>query len=175
MAVVVFATWKVKTFWDRFTTMEKKVEEHSALSRTLSRIDRQLAVLLSHFVAKKEIDPGLLKSESPLQLTELGTNVLRISGFSDVFPSMRQKFIDHVASLSPHTKLDLENAAVQAVFVLLSEPEMTPFKNWLYDHPQFKASETVTVSTNELLTTAGVFVRNNLLEDAELMKQWGIA
>lgn len=172
---IAYVTVKVKAIWDRFTAVETKVEAHEAIGKGIVRIDKHLTMLLTHFIAKREIDPALLQSASPLRVTPLGDQLLKDSGFVTVFPSIRAKVVEQISMLQPHTKLDVENAAVQALFYLLGEPEMTPFKNWMYEHPQYKATDTVTVTSNELLTTAGVYARDRILEDNDLMQKWGIS
>lgn len=137
-----------------FVYVGMKLQVLDGLKHDMDVVKFNLKAVCDTLVRKGDLDPGVLKNYSPLQLTEKGQAFIRKVGFDGVLSKSRQAFFAVIDREEPKTKYDVETSAIKSIYGLGSEAFMNPVKIYLYEHPE---------AGRTYAATLGVYVRDAYL------------
>jgi hypothetical protein len=103
-----------------------------------------------------KFNPTELRAFSPLQLTEVGTGLIKSVGFENVFEANKPDFFSFIDSEEPKLKYDVEVAATKSIYILADKPYMGFLKVFFYNNPDRNMENTA--------PTFGVYIRDKYLE-----------
>ncbi len=144
----------------RFESVEKAVKEKlpkeiSKMGDEIHSLDKTMCSIRSALLQTKVLDSAFLKTESPIKITPQGKKALKESGFIDIFSEHKTKILDRIKHKNLQTDYDVQQYAINVVFVLSDEPFMEPLKKYAYQKGE---------PLSELLYIAGIYVRDEYLK-----------
>lgn len=121
------------------TTIGK--DEHGGIRKTLGDTKTEVDKLLEFKIsAQKFIDSKLYRSDSPLNLTEFGIQLIRDSGFKEIFPSVKDDLVKMLEEKKPKTQYDVQEMARALMDELTEYQAFQPIKTYAFkngkDHQQ---------------------------------------
>lgn len=116
-----------------------------------------------------------LRSKSPIQLTEIGNQLIREIGFEDIYNNntliiinlLKERIIPR-SNGAVLTDYEIEQLSLLVSRHLFDSNNaiMTGAKNYLYNNPQFPASE--------LITVLGIYIRDRISQDPTIRQEVGL-
>jgi len=104
----------------------------------------------------------LIKSGSPIQLTENGRKALQQTGFLQIFQTKKSELIQLIQQKRPQTKYDLQKAAEEVLHNnFLDDNAMKQFKIYVYKQG---------MPLGDLLASAAVYVRDALAAELNIVE-----
>lgn len=104
----------------------------------------------------------ILKTTSPLTLTEFGEKLVKESGFERIFNEYREKILGWVKEKNPQTQYDVQEISREILLAYKDDPIFTPLKEYAYQHGE--------TSLEQILRAGGILVRNEMIRELRLMK-----
>jgi len=124
--------YKNKVDWHE-ATMGK--DEHSGLRKTVGDMKSEVDKLLEFKTnAQKFMDKTIYKDLSPITLTDFGKQLLRESGFDEIFPSIRDDLVKKLEAEKPKTQYDVQEKARFIMDNLTDYPAFQPLKKYAFDN-----------------------------------------
>ena len=127
----------------------------------LNKVKENVLIVITYLSSRAtnrgRLDTSLIRSMSPMTITEKGKKVLDDSGFTAIFNNSnnQDKIMSYLLKRNPKTKLDVESFAIVAFSIFLTEDFMSPVKTYLYEHPG---------SREDYMTLAGLYIRDEFLK-----------
>lgn len=114
------------------------------------------------FVPLHEIKPtGYIKSQSPIDLTILGRNLLNESGAKKFIDENWQEFEQLINQGDNKTAYDVQDSVSRIIGKRENDPEMDQLKNFAYHNPQFHGN---TLIFSDIQKVMVIYLRNLYLE-----------
>jgi hypothetical protein len=148
------------------TTINPKLEK---IEKSIANIDKGLNALVLYLKTKdSNVDPQLFISRSPIQLTELGSEILNAMKGSGYIDSNLPKLISELELKAPQTALDVQANAEIVLFNCSTLPEFSDIKNYLYKNPVYRkeddAKTEIKLDLSVAIDLMAIYLRNKYLE-----------
>ncbi len=183
-SALVYITYRVIKVWNKLDSVEKigNANKHSiesevkpdldAIIKSVTGIEKSITALVVYLKTKdNSIDSNLFVARSPIQLTDIGLDILDKMNGKDYIDKNKDKLIIALGGLKPKTALDVENNADMLLLTLSSEDEFTKIKNYIYNNPVYKTKSDdqlgdieVNLDLKLAISIMSVYLRNKYLE-----------
>lgn len=165
--LIIFLTWYIRGIISDYRHRFIKMEDDMVYMKfRLNNIEAKLDTLIMHLVAAQHIGPDILKSRSPIQLTDIGVKILVDMGGKDYVDNHINELIVQMEKQSFTSGLDVQNYCRVLLFERINDKGLTSVKSYLFNTPIYKISDTNSISLD--LTVAvniiGVYLRNKFFE-----------
>ena len=135
----------------------RKLQVLDDLNDTISKVKHNIKVVCDTLVQSKvKFDPNYIKSFSPFELTEKGTERIKELGFDKILAENEEDFIDFINSEKPMSKYDVEVSSMKSIIALFDNEYFKPIKKYLYNNPE--------VDGRKVRTTLAIYVRDKYFE-----------
>ena len=174
IAVIAWLSWKARGIFHRFEKTEaecKKIEDTVAprltsIDKTLNSIDKSFHALIT-FLATKHTDfnVNLYKSNSPMQLTDLGNEILNAIGGKKYIDDNAASLIQKLSKETIKSALDVENYAKVILIQEYNSDAFTAIKNYIYQNPVYKKDAlNVSLDVATISNIMGLYLRDKYFE-----------
>lgn len=150
----------------------KKIESH--IEPTLNRIENSLTDLtisfrsLIAYLKGKDgsIDTTVFISKSPIQLSEIGVEILTTSGGKDYVDMNADNLIAEMDKMGTKTALDAQLNAPMAISSRYNTDNFKHIKDYIFSNPFYRKGEDVAIPLNLKIIAdiMGVYLRDKYLE-----------
>jgi len=130
-------------------------------SHKVDGLGRKLTSIISYLGTRDSKAMAVINSGSPMELTDLGQDLLNASGGKEFVESHLDGLLQLIEKDSPKTGLDVENAAKGIIVDVSDNSDFRQIKNFIYNNPSYKD---IDVSLATLATVIGIFLRDFYLE-----------
>ena len=103
-----------------------------------------------------DIKRGILASESPLALTEMGEKLLEDSGFNEIFEKVKDELVRMLEEKKPENKYQTEENARSLMEELTDYEPFKPLQEFVYSNPKH--------DLGTILRAGGIKLRDYYLE-----------
>jgi hypothetical protein len=174
VAVIFIGGWQVRGLYHRFQKTESDCEkiEHKILPQ-LTSIANNLNSLVIFLGGKHtDMDKTLFMTKSPVQLTDLGTEIVVAIGGKDYIDKNITDLVSKLSKENIKSALDVENYSKVILMREYTSDAFTPIKNYIYQNPIYKKGDTaVTLDTATVSNLMGIYLRDKYFEiHPELLK-----
>lgn len=148
---LIYITYRVIKVWNKLDNVEKignanklSIESEvkpdlDAIIKSVAGIEKSITALVVYLKTKdNSIDSNFFVARSPIQLTEIGLDILDRMNGKEYIDTYENKLISSLENLKPKTALDVENNADVLLLTLSSEDEFNKIKNYIYNNPVYK-------------------------------------
>lgn len=167
---VTIIVWKASSFYHRL----KKIETgHDGITPQLNEITKSVGSLSSSFnslvtyLSGKDstLNASLYVMRSPVQLTDLGTEILQIIGGKKYIDDNSIRLISEIEKQNFKSGLDIENYCKVILMKEFSSDSFVPIKNYMFQHPRYvKDNNTVQLDMPTVTNIMGIYLRNKYFE-----------
>lgn len=171
IVVTIILTRKISKFTSRLDKAESHMETASSrldtVSDRLETVSSDLRALTAFLSAKyPDMNPGFVRSNSPMQLTEFGSDVLEKSGAKSYIDQNVESIIQDVRSHNFKSNLDVQNYAMDLAAGLFRSDSFIPVRNYIYENPIYKTPEglELPLTTSSIYQIIGIYIRNLYFE-----------
>lgn len=175
VVITVMVTVRVIRVIERIKKLEGgcdgcKTESLPQMSKKLDDIRYMLnSVIVYLNVKDKNLNIQLFKSNSPIQLTDLGFKVLEVCGGKHIIDSNIDKFISDIDQKQFKTALDVHEFAPMLMLDYFNNTEVfNSVKDYMYKNPIYKVKtgdleSQVSMDTHNITMVMGIYLRNKYL------------
>ncbi len=136
----------------------RKLQILDSLDDTTRTIKHNLTVVTNFLIKhNQEFDSSELQTFSPLQLTDVGKELIKHFDFENIFNVNKAEFFKFIDSENPKLKYDVEVSAVKSIIALSNEPFMDFLKIYFYNNPNR--------NFDNISPTLGIYVRDKYLSE----------
>ena len=144
--LAIWSTYKIlSVYYRHFKPIKKDVfdlkEDNQTLKSNFIDIKMSLKIIETYLMTKDKSAASLLKSQSPYSLSDLGWEVLKISGAEKVLNDYLDFFISEIEKENPLTALDVESKANEILLKNSDSDKFNAIKNFIYNNPKYKDSD----------------------------------
>lgn len=169
----------------KIVDIEQKITAASALSTTLiGKMDTQtdkltvhaekftalslnITTLIAFLTTKhKDLQTGLFKSHSPIQLTESGLDLLNNSGGKEYVENHISTILIDMESQAFKSGLDVQNYASIISIKNFNSDEFIKIRDYIYQHPVYKVSDgsELQVTSQIISQIIGIYIRDKYFD-----------
>lgn len=179
IAILIFsAVWitsKAKDFYHRLEGAETECEKIEgkitpsllAIDKSINGLDKSAHALIT-FLTTKHPDLKLdllIKTNSPVQLTDLGSEILLAIGGKKYIDENTIYLINELSKESIKSALDVENYARIVLIREYSKDSFTPIKNYIYQNPEYKSGDkSYPLDLATISNLMGIYLRDKYFE-----------
>ena len=138
-------------------SMGRKLQILDDMGENITTLKHNVTVIANFLTKNSEFDPRELKPFSPLQLTDIGRELITSLGFDKVFAEHKQEFFSFIDEEKPKLKYDVEVSAIKSIIFLYDKDFMQFLKIYLYNNPNR--------SIDNVAPTLGVYIRDAYLAE----------
>lgn len=177
VAGTIYLTVKTMKLLERFRNVEShcnscKTNSFPALNSKLDDIIYSLNSLIVYLKGKdKNLNMALFKSNSPLQLTDLGVEILKACGGKDEIDKNIDLFITNIESKNLQTALDVQEFASILMIdyfnntLMFNSIKDYMYKNPIYTYKDLEGNERqVSMDIHTVTMVMGIYLRNKYLD-----------
>src|SRR3989344_5963259 len=135
----------------------RKLQILDTLTLTTEKIKTNLSAVANHMIKNYEFNPSELATYSPVQLTDVGKEFIKILGFDNVFENNKPDFFSFIDGENPKLKYDVELAAIKSISALYEKEYMNFLKVFFYNKPARTIENTA--------PTLGIYIRDRYLAE----------
>ena len=156
-------------FWfikDRFNILTKTDER---LENKIDKIDDKVeetsgAIIEMQDEFKKMGYPmqRILRTTSPVVLTDYGKKLVAESGFNQIFNENRELILGWIKEKNPKTQYDVQEISRDALLGHKDEAVFAPLKEYAYKHGE--------TSLEQILRAGSIIVRDEVIKELNLTK-----
>ncbi|TWJ01584.1 hypothetical protein JN11_01735 [Mucilaginibacter frigoritolerans] len=177
--IAIYMTKKILHWMGRVEEAEKKcdtIDSHivpklATISTTLNSLSTNINSLVVYLKSKDGgMDTSLFVSRSPVQLTQLGEDILKDTGGKDFVDNNLSMLLNEMQYQNIKTALDAQNFAPLVVSNISTNELFKPIKDYIFKNPQYKTKNTngddvfITLDMNVITNVMGIYLRNKYLE-----------
>ena len=184
--LVILVTWKVACYYHKIESARKKVEsapcqEHEKKLDKLEESNKIIAathdivIEIGRWISKRDkkmIDLFVSKG-SPYLITNIGFQLLEMSGGKKVIDNNLEFFIHEIRELNPKTPYDAEDYAFSVVLKNIGNEIFNPVKNFIYYSPEkiemhdpdANLKIEVHISMEGILNVMSIYLRDKYIEE----------
>lgn len=166
--------WVVAVRWERFHTRFKTTEaqcdsiKKTDLPETNNRLDETISTLdkvMTFLIATHGIGVNIFKAKSPISLTEIGMQILKLSGGKMYVDERLTELLQEINALHPPTGLDVDKIAYQVLFKRRDTGTLDDVKNFVFQNPELRFNEIkITIEIGLITQIMAVYLRERYLE-----------
>ena len=147
--------------------LEKTTNEiNFRLDKTTNEINLRLDKLISHLSATNKIDADAVRSLSPIELTVDSMKMLIDMGGKDYIDTYFHSLLTKMEERHFESGLDVQDYCRLILFDKFDNKELVPIRNFIFNHPVYNASDTVSITLNSwvAISIMGIYLRNKYFE-----------
>jgi hypothetical protein len=139
----------------------------------LSGLEKKGFISIGSSARWTSMQAKILKSHSPIQITDAGNKLIKTIGFDKVYDDNSSKFIsllnNKLSGTTDNTDFDIEQVSLKLVADLfdISDPLIKCAENYSFNHPNMPISQ--------LKSLLGIYLRDKIINDPEMRKQFGLS
>lgn len=171
-------TWKKKIHASEEEC--KKIEGQivprlASIDKSVASIDKSTHALITFLTTKHpDMNIDLFKAHSPIQLTDLGSEILDKIGGKIYIDNNSEYLLNKLAKEPIKSALDVENYSRILLLQEYNTDAFTPIKNYIYQNPVYKnGSAEVTLDTATISNVMGIYLRDKYFEKHPELKNAG--
>ncbi len=149
----------------RFTSLESK----------LTGMQLTLAKIATFLLTEKGLTANIFESNSPLQLTDLGYNILSESGGKKYIDENQTSLVMEIVARNPKSGLDAQAFCSQLLLERSQDDGFTPIKNYVFKNPVFssqtESGKRVTLEMGIVCEIMTVYLRSRYLTEVKFIDQ----
>jgi hypothetical protein len=178
---LTYSVYKLCTGGFRFVKVTKKISKF--VDRMDVLIDDFWPEILSGLEKKGFINTGtsakwtsvqakILRSQSPIEITESGREIINEIGFDKIYSDNSSKFQkllkEKLTGISKLTEFDIEQASLKVVAELFDKSDLLikSAETYTFNHPKMPISQ--------LKALLGIFIRDKIIKDPDMRKNFGV-
>lgn len=108
---------------------------HNAAKELQMHLEKDVSFTPQHSLEQKTIFESYGIHNSPMQPSKKGQKLLDDSGFTEVYPQIKEKVFQEMDKMNLRTAYDYEAGASRALILLSNEPFMDRLKDYVVNHP----------------------------------------
>jgi hypothetical protein len=175
---VAWITWRIAIHYSDWKHRMKHVEGECKkvsedvmptlrnVETSTKNIAKTINALLVYLKGKDvAFDPSLFQSHSPMTLTDLGKEILNVSGGKKFVDDNLDLLIGEIKKSEIKSPLDVENIAPIVINVNSALDSFTPVKNFIYNKPVYKSGDLSTpLDLGKIAQIIGIYLRDQFLD-----------
>jgi len=142
IGVAIWSTWKVSSIFQRFEKCEDELhtlqKDHQEIKPIVFQIQSQLSQLLIYLQSNDSKLKGLIRSKSPMQLTDMGVSLLNYYQCEEFFQNNESILLAQIQDSNPKIGLDVQTKAFDILSSMKDSSAFISIKEAIYEHPVFK-------------------------------------
>jgi hypothetical protein len=144
-------------------SIERKIDSQSEKFGVLAT---NITTLIAFLTTKHtDLQSGLFQSFSPIQLTDLGKELLNKSGGQEYIDQNSQNLISLMEKQNFKSALDVQNYANSLLINLFNTDEFVDIRNYIYQNPLFTSGKnSVQVNWPNINQVMGIYLRDKYFE-----------
>lgn len=151
---------KVETLPDIVNRNTENIEKQ--VIPKLNSISNSLSIITSILFKKGIVDKTeLFKTVSPVNLTDIGMEVLELIGGRQYVESNSERLIEQMKEQNYKSALDVQNQANLLILEQAGSDDFVPIKDFIYQNPQYK---TIALDMSTVVTVMGIYLRDKYFE-----------
>lgn len=166
-AAGTFIFFSIKGCWK----LTKKISKIDGLDTDMNVIKRDVATIkgkistvekLLKNILNSNMTPtatGLMQSNSPLQLTEKGNNLLEDCGFKEIYQTNKESILSLVKRQNPKLKYEAQETSMSVIMDISNEEFMSPIKKYSFEHG---------LNLIDVLKVSSIFLRDEIIKELEI-------
>lgn len=151
------------------TIIETKIDE--VILPKISEFDKDIKSLIIHSKQYIDNNDSMIKSNSPLSITDVGHEILVVSGGKKYVDDNKDFLFEEIRKLNSINELDIENYSYYLLVSNYMSPAYSEVKSFLYNNPKYITSSGVEVLLDEkkLARLIGLYLRDLYIKATPLI------
>jgi hypothetical protein len=185
MIATAYITHLVISLYHRYKKTESKCEDlHDVQVPNVTRkiddsniklatIITQLAKITTYLTTKFDVDHQLFQTNSPKELTKLGSEILKATGGDKFVDDNLTGLLGLMEKQDFKSGLDVENYCTVLLFEKINEDSFTPIKNYIFQNPEYKTEvdKKLQLDINVAIQVMSIYLRNKYFEKHPSLKE----
>jgi hypothetical protein len=168
--IAIYVTYKLAVIYLRFQRTEADCRNLSASTTNigiqLTAVDKKLGIIIAALVSKGGFESGLFMSNSPAELTELGSKILVDIGGKKYIDDFKKELISALDNKEPKTGLDVQTQSGVVLAERTSDEDFSHIKQYIFRNPIIKVAEDQKLELDLplALRVMSIYLRNKYFE-----------
>lgn len=152
-------------------TIENKIDSQgdkfNIQSEKFNVLSQNITALIAFLTTKHaDLQSGLFQSYSPIQLTEIGLDLLAKSGGKDYIETHISALLEDMEKQNFKSGLDVQNYANTIIFREFHNDGFIHIRNYMFQNPVFKPKDSaeIPVNNSNINQIMGIFLRDKYFE-----------
>jgi len=150
---VIITSFKLGGFKQELSDYEKDIE---SLKKDVKKLLSHVDIIKTHLSDKSGLDTHLFSAESPLRLLEKGKELLRKSGFENIYKNNKSWFISQIKSHKVKTESDIDEASLKVLEKCRENNKFMDFKEIAFQNG---------ITPDVLLRVLSIYLRDTLSKE----------
>lgn len=183
VSIIIYVTWhmakkvfhwtaRIKGAEDKCDTIDSHiVPKLATISTTLNSLSSNLNSLVVYLKSKDGgMDTSLFRAQSPMQLTQLGEDILKDTGGQKFVDDNLELLLKEMGFQNIKSALDAQNFAPLVISNISTNELFKPIKDYIFKNPQYKTKNSkgddvfLPLDMNVITNVMGIYLRNKYLE-----------
>lgn len=170
ISATVYVCKKYFHWTGKIIKSEDDCKKIDSINTSLGLINSNVTSLIMYLKTKDGgMDTSLFKSFSPIQLTEIGQEILTAIGGEKFVNENLTSLFHALEAQNIKTALDVQNAAPLVIGLFSTLDSFNDIKNYLFKNPNYKYIKDdkeilIPIDLNTATTVLGIYLRNKFLE-----------
>ncbi|MBA7551205.1 hypothetical protein ES705_43741 [subsurface metagenome] len=157
---------KVETIPDIVNRNTENIEKQ--VIPKLNSISNSLSIITSILFKKGIVDKTeLFTTTSPVNLTDIGVEVLELIGGKQYIDANSERLIEQMKVQNYKSALDVQNQSNLLILEQAEADDFVPIKDFIYQNPQYKA---IVLDMSTVVTVMGIYLRDKYFEKYPVLK-----
>lgn len=155
---------KIKFGVNLSNSIEKKIDAQTDKFNSLNTSINSLVAFLT--TKHGDLQSAFFKSNSPIQLTEVGLDLLTKSGGKDYIDKNATVLVTLLENENFKSALDVQNKAMIVVFNEFSTDNFITIRNYIFQNPiyRFKEGNEISINQGSINQIMGIYLRDKYFE-----------
>lgn len=162
LILTMYFIYKAGGWIEKYRQHEKRMDTFETDFKSLARDLHEMTVKVG-LIYQNTNPNSTVRSMSPLQLTEIGRDVMENINAQEIFNKYRERLISEVDVSSPQNAYDIQQRAIQVVKTtlpdLLNEDELVKLKQEAFQRGSI---------LEDILIVFGILLRNTILKERNI-------
>ncbi|EKE21283.1 MAG: hypothetical protein ACD_7C00298G0002 [uncultured bacterium] len=168
LLLIIIAVWKISKFHDECKNCREVCHNKTGIAKDISRLNEKINTILTILTEKEIIKSDLFSSNSPLNLTPKGHNLIKEIGWDKILEDgkSQSELFGALDKINLKSKADVEKYCTILLHELNSKRDtnlFTSIKKYLYENSS--------VSEMDAIFACSLHLRNKYLEKRPAIKE----
>ena len=145
-------------FKESFNNMTQSIDK---MDKNITKNTHILRAVTTFLYTSSDATTGLFESNSPITLTDIGKEVLNVSGGKEYVDNNIDGLIQKMEEENLKTALDVQNYSSSLLFQKIDDDNFKKIKNFIYNNPNYKK---VNISSTVIIKTMSIYLRDKYLD-----------